>query len=133
MIRPICVIDDDEDVREIICYALEFEGIATISFGSPYAAEESLLRMDSTQWPCLLIIDYFMPDLNGIDFIKLLRDKYPESFGQIPVALSTAHLLEECDDLPQDVVVLEKPYDLDLLLDTAKKYLKISEENQIFD
>jgi CheY-like chemotaxis protein len=127
------VIDDDDDVREIICYALEFEGIPTISFASVFTAEESLLRMESAQWPCLLIIDYFMPDMNGIDFIKILREKYPESFGQIPVALSTAHLVEECDDLPPDVIVLEKPFDLDLLLDTAKKYLKISDVNQIVD
>lgn len=133
MSRPICVIDDDDDVREIICYALEFDGMATISFEGPFSAEASLLRMDSSQWPCLFIIDYFMPEMNGIDFIKILREKYPQSFGQIPIALSTGHILEECDELPSDVLVLEKPFDLELLLETAKKHVKMAEVNQIFD
>lgn len=122
MNRPICIIDDDEDVRAVMCFALEFEGIQSMTFESAKRAEEYMLTLDPNALPCLIIIDYMMPDMDGVDFINLALNKYPDTIGSIPMALSTARLSEETQSLPSGVILLPKPLDLHDLISIAKKH-----------
>ena len=89
MNHPICIIDDVEDIRGVIEYALEFENIKTISFESAKLAEEHLSQLSPDDLPSLIIVDYMMPTMNGVEFISLLDEKYSETLGKIPLALST--------------------------------------------
>lgn len=122
MKRPICIIDDDEDVRGVMCYALEFEGISSISFESALKAEEFLSKQSVEELPCLIIVDYMMPDMDGMDFINLVLNKYSKTIGSIPLALSTARMTDETQGLPESVILLPKPLDLHDLIGVAKKY-----------
>jgi CheY-like chemotaxis protein len=60
-----------------------------------------------------------MPKMNGLSFIRKLRSEYQDTLGKIPCALSTAtdRLAEE---IPDDVMELKKPMDLDHLLDLVR-------------
>ena len=55
--------------------------------------------LEGLQWcasnePDLLIVDYMMPDINGIDFIRTLRKLYPAD--SVPILMVTAaHEKEE--------------------------------------
>jgi len=122
MNRPVCIIDDDDDVREVMSFALEFEGIKTLPFESALMAEEYLSQAEPESYPCLIIVDYMMPEMNGMEFITLLKAKYPETLGKIPVALSTARLSEDTEHLPQWILRLEKPVDLQKFLELTRRH-----------
>ena len=120
----VCIIDDDEDVRNVMSFALEFEGIRTHPLESGKKAFEYLRSLSPQAYPGLIVVDFTMPDMNGLEFIQLLRRNYPDILGQIPFALSTArcpHELKEMD-LPEDVMILEKPLDLNRFIEFAKSF-----------
>jgi DNA-binding NtrC family response regulator len=121
MNHPICIIDDDEDIRGVIEYALEFENIKTISFESAELAEEHLSQLLPHDFPSLIIVDFMMPTMNGVEFISLLHDKYSETLAKIPLALSTGFLSDHIK-IPKEVIKLDKPIDLQDLLELVKKY-----------
>lgn len=125
MNHPVCIIDDDEDVRGVMAFALEFEGIRSLPFESAQTAEEYLSRLSPDNLPCLLIIDYMMPGMNGVQFISLLQTKYPETLGKIPMALSTGHLADDVEGLPPNILRLEKPIELQYFLQIAKFHYQL--------
>jgi two-component system, OmpR family, phosphate regulon response regulator PhoB len=118
------VIDDDEDIRSVMCFALEFEGLSTLALGTATEALSYLRSLSAMELPDLIIVDYSMPDMTGLDFIATLRQQYPQDLGRIPVVLSSArscdHLREE--GLPDDVIILEKPLDLGEFIYLAKSF-----------
>lgn len=128
MKRPVCIIDDDEDVRSVMCFALEYEDIQTISFESAQKAEEYLLTLDEASLPCLILVDYMMPDMDGVDFIQRALQKYPDTIGALPLALSTARISEETLALPPGVSLLPKPIDLVDLIAIAKKHYYVTRD-----
>ncbi|MBA2405500.1 MAG: response regulator [Bdellovibrionales bacterium] len=118
----ICIVDDDEDIRSILTFALEFEGMHSVSFESARDAETYLLTLSLDSLPCLMIVDYMMPEMDGVEFIKLLRDNYPNTFAHIPIALSTGRLPDSSEGLPDNIITLEKPVDLNTFLTVAKEH-----------
>lgn len=65
----ICVIEDDENVRELICYTLKTAGYIVHSYPS---AEEFLGAPE--QHPQLMIVDIMLPGMDGISLLKKLRE-----------------------------------------------------------
>ena len=120
--HPVCLVDDDQDILEILRYALESEGISTICFDSPKKAELYLSLLESHELPCLMIIDFMMPEMDGITFIELIREHYPEKLANIPIALSTARLFHEGEYCPPNLQLLDKPWDFEKLMETVKHY-----------
>ncbi len=128
MNRPICIIDDDDDIREVMSFALEFEDMKSLVFDSAKKAEEVLSKLPEDKLPCLLIVDYMMPDMDGVEFIKRLNSKYPDTLAKIPVALSTGFLSDEILGLPSSILRLEKPIDLQDFLVLAKQHYHVPEK-----
>jgi two-component system nitrogen regulation response regulator GlnG len=118
MKRKVAIIDDDDDVREVVTYALEEDGFHVMPFVNP---EEALARFEeSRDYPGFILLDYFMPKMNGITFIHKIRADYQDTLGKIPCALSTANG-SIMDELPVDVMEIRKPMDLDHLLDLVRE------------
>lgn len=114
--KSIVVIDDDEDIREVIVYALENEGHKVISFENGRVALESLSRLNPKDLPGLIIVDYLMPIMDGVTFIKTLKSDYP-GLRSIPLAMSTA--MGKIDHevfTSYEIMLLHKPIDLEDLL-----------------
>lgn len=122
MNRPICIIDDDEDIRGVLKFALEYENIQVITFGNCQEAEEFLARAAMENLPCLIFVDYMMPGMSGIEFISLITKKYPDTISKIPMVLCTGFFSEEIESLPANIFKLEKPIDLNNFLKIAKEY-----------
>ena len=83
MSEKILVVDDEPSNRNILSQELTHRGYAveTANDGS-----EALKKVDSTR-PDLIILDYTMPGLSGLDVLKELRKKEDDT----PVVMITAY------------------------------------------
>ncbi len=85
--RTILFVDDDEDMLEIGGIILRKAGYTYVPADSAEVGLEILL----TQKPDLIILDYFMPGLNGYEFFQtLVKNVKYHSAKDIPVIMLTA-------------------------------------------
>jgi len=81
----ILLVEDDRDLRESICQALEQEGFRIASVENGREALEYLRANDA---PCLVLLDLMMPVMNGWEF----RDAQmgDPKLSEIPVVILSA-------------------------------------------
>ncbi len=75
MMKQILLIDDEELVRESLTELLQNYKYSVFPVAS---AEEGMELFESKNIDCI-ITDIFMPDINGFEFIRLLKKKYPSA------------------------------------------------------
>lgn len=110
----VLIVDDEKVVRNIAVRLFEFLGYKTRSCASGSEALEVVVG-DPTVG--LVVLDYNMPGLNGMDTLALLRKTHPE----LPVLLSTGIDLDI--DGP-NVWLLRKPYHLETVESVLKEIPK---------
>jgi PAS domain S-box-containing protein len=88
-VPTIAVVDDDPDVRRILRVILERHGYATWAA----ADGQEAFRMIVEQKPDLLILDLMMPNLDGFQLVRLLRQR--RWTQKIPLLVLTALDLTE--------------------------------------
>lgn len=122
----VLVIEDDASFREFIRDALEvFSGYELREAGD---GMQGALVVGSWR-PDLIILDIRMPNMNGVEFLRLLRSE--KDTGQTKVIVASAHLSEdvraEIGALKADII-LEKPVRLVKLVAAIEKLadLKLS-------
>ena len=82
--KRVFIVDDEPDVVELIETVLELEGY---SVSSETNGRQALTRILEDP-PDLVILDLMMPDLDGMELLKLLRAQ-PQGAG-IPVVIVSA-------------------------------------------
>lgn len=85
----ILVVDDERAIRDMITMALEKEGFECIEASDGHKAETLIKQVK----PDLILLDWMMPGLNGIDFTRRLRRN--EETSSLPVIMITAKTEEE--------------------------------------
>ena len=80
----IFIVEDDEDIREIVIYALDSAGFKATGFET---GEEFLTALD-TELPSLVILDIMLPEIDGLTILKRLRTRHKAK--QLPVIMLTA-------------------------------------------
>ena len=85
----VLIVDDEKDLRKIIRYNLEQEGIASIEASDGNQAID-LLRKN----PSLIILDIMMPGKDGYEVCKIIRD----NGSTVPIVFLTA-MDREFDEL----------------------------------
>lgn len=85
MPQKILVVDDSDDTRDMMARLLEMESFKVVT------AEDGNIGLNvaATERPDLIITDINMPNLNGLEMIKHLR-QLPE-FERIPIMAITAY------------------------------------------
>jgi len=83
-VSSIFVVEDDENIREIVIYALKSSGFDATG----YETGEEFLAALSTQQPSLVLLDIMLPKDDGLTILKKLRSM--EKTKKIPVILLTA-------------------------------------------
>lgn len=122
--KSILVIDDDIDIREVLVFALESEGFTVSSAENGRIGLNTLLQANPAEYPGLIIVDYLMPEMDGLEFIKTIKTEHADNLGKIPVIISSAMgtaVSEEVEHL-EGVIKLFKPMDLDDLLKIAHEH-----------
>jgi CheY-like chemotaxis protein len=82
-LKPILVVDDDAEVREMIAAVLTAASYAVREAPDGRSALDVLLAPDQSEQPCLLVVDIVMPEMSGWEFIAVIKSYYRLSL--IPV------------------------------------------------
>jgi CheY-like chemotaxis protein len=82
---PILVVEDDRDSRDALAALLRLEGHDVQCAANGAEA----LRRILTDTPELIVLDLFMPDMDGAMLLEILRSYW--RFRAVPVILWTAH------------------------------------------
>jgi DNA-binding response OmpR family regulator len=86
--KLILAADDEEDIRELVAFRLERAGYEVITAADGQEALD--LALDRT--PDLVILDYRMPRLTGIEVTRRLRAE--SKTARVPIVLLTASVQE---------------------------------------
>ncbi|MGL5063840.1 MAG: ATP-binding protein [Microcoleus sp.] len=82
----ILIVDDDADNLELLGFFLEQQGVAIVAVNSGQAALDSVAR----SVPDILISDIGMPQMNGYELLRQIRELPSQQNTQIPAIALTA-------------------------------------------
>jgi two-component system response regulator FixJ len=114
----VLVIDDDPAVRSSLKFSLEVEGFAV----RVYSGAHELLS-DEANLPAksCLLVDYYMPTMNGLELLARLRDRGVS----IPAVVITGHPNRKLREriAAAGVPLIEKPFLGNILTDRIREAL----------
>jgi DNA-binding response OmpR family regulator len=84
----VLLVDDDAAIRRTVAAGLELEGFAVVPASGGRAGLEAAARVH----PAVVLLDLSMPDLDGLEVLRRLR----ESGDEVPVCVLSAR--DEVDD-----------------------------------
>jgi two-component system nitrogen regulation response regulator GlnG len=121
----IWIAEDDRSLRWVMEKAISREGIEVRSFEN---GDDLLVALQSSL-PEIIISDIRMPGIDGLELLKQIHSTRPD----IPVIITTAH-----SDLDSAVAAyqggafeyLPKPFDLDELVDVARRGVTFAREQK---
>lgn len=91
--KTVLIVDDDPDIRELITWKLGQAGYSTLVAGDGEAGLVAAATTDADgRLPDLILVDWMMPKMSGIDVCKALRDN--PATARIPLILLTANAQE---------------------------------------
>ena len=79
--KKILVIEDEKPIAEILTYGFEKEGFAV---SCAYTGGDGLVAARELQ-PHLVLLDWMLPDLSGVDVCRMLTEQY-----NLPIIMLTA-------------------------------------------
>ena len=112
------VVDDDSDTRELLAEVLRSRGVVVTAASS---VEEGLAALDR-EVPDILLSDIAMPDRDGYDLIRRVRERPADRGGHVPAVAITAYARPE--DTERSLASgyqmhVTKPVDMDELIATV--------------
>lgn len=126
MNNKILIVEDEKDIRDLIIYALQAKGYETISADDG----EKALKMLKENKPDLVILDWMLPSVSGLEICRnIRRDK---NIKNIPIIMLTAKITEDdkilgLDSGADDYVT--KPFSTAELASRVKAILRRTERN----
>jgi CheY-like chemotaxis protein len=117
----ILVVDDNADIREIVCLALEQGGHQATGASN---GEQAMTWLHGRAAPGAIVLDLAMPIMNGYQFLDAKADD-PRLAG-VPVVVMTA--VQGCSLLLlgwQVIEYLPKPFSTVALLDAIERTVRL--------
>lgn len=109
----VLLVDDDNDLRGLLTEVLEAEGYEVTQARN---GVEAASHLRAGLRPCLMLLDFVMPVMNGIQFLALAREP---GMPRVPVVVMTAW-----PDLAgdTDLEVIAKPIvDMDRFVEVVRR------------
>ena len=101
----ILVIDDQADVRAMICIVLRVNHFEVVEAAS---AAAGLKAFEPSEFD-LAIVDIFLEEANGFDVIRMMRDRLP-NLPVIAISGMTALEFVDASSDAGNVICLQKPF-----------------------
>ena len=109
------VVDDDEDARELVTEVLRSRGMEVVTASS---ADEGLAALDRDV-PDVIVSDIAMPEHDGYELIRQIRQRSSDRGGMVPAVALTAYARPEDTERSLSSgfqLHLAKPVDMDYLV-----------------
>ena len=129
MNKTILIVDDEESICQSLKGALTDEGYDVLTAPS---GEECMALLEDES-PDLILLDIWLPGIDGIETLKLIKSKYPE----IQVVMISGHGTVESAVKATKLGAfdfIEKPLSLDkvfLVIANALEIIRLEEENRL--
>jgi CheY-like chemotaxis protein len=112
--KMILIVDDEFSIVETLAEILTFTGYATVTASNGRTALEAARK----QRPALILLDYMMPVMDGLQTLAGLRAD--ADLRDIPVVMMTAAPMGIPRGRASWNTLLIKPFEADRLLDTIR-------------
>jgi len=128
MFPSILIVDDEASILKSLSGILSDEGFETLTATNGYEA----LKILETQSPDLVLLDIWMPGIDGIDTLKEIKQQHPGT----PVVMITGHgTIETAVNATKMGAYdfIEKPISIDkviVAINNALNFRRLEEENQ---
>jgi len=116
MAEKVLLVDDEKDFLEIMSERMQARGIEVITSDS---ALEALNMIEKESYDAI-ILDFMMPEMDGLETLKAIKEKRPE----LQIILLTGHATVEKGVEAMKLGAMdfvEKPADLEALSEKIKK------------
>jgi CheY-like chemotaxis protein len=88
----VLVVDDDYYMRKVIRSLLQASGIKTLyEAGNGLEGIEAIVTLN----PDVVILDWNMPDINGAEFMRIVRSPLTFPLPAVPIIMLTGHVERE--------------------------------------
>jgi CheY-like chemotaxis protein len=116
--RSILVVDDDDDVRNMLCAVLSAEGYPVVGAAD---GVEALSRMRRNP-PALAVVDMMMPRMDGGELIRAMSQD--AALVRVPVAIMSGQTtpVTTAAGVARVSATLIKPFELDELLTVVHRF-----------
>ncbi|MEI7590264.1 MAG: sigma-54 dependent transcriptional regulator, partial [Deltaproteobacteria bacterium] len=128
MPQTILIVDDEESIRKSLCGILKDEGFKAITAKSG----EDALKMMADENPQIVILDIWLPGIDGLETLKTIKKEYPNTavimisgHGTIETAVKATKM--------GAIDFIEKPVSMDNLIISVKNVsniVRLEEENR---
>jgi len=128
-IYKILIVDDDREIlnslKLVLRSADEFESDISVASNGQMA----LAKLDKKEFD-LVLADYKMPGMNGIELLSRVKRKYPKTVRILITAYSDMNVAKKSIESAQVHNYIEKPADIDELRLTIHEALKRKYERE---
>ena len=122
----ILLIDDDEWIRHSMGIFFEFEGCHLDALETAEEGLEELKRKDYE----VIIVDYRLPGMDGLEFLKLIQASSLHAIKILITAYGSKDIMSEAHELGvQDVI--KKPFTIDSIEESLWRLLKEREKKNL--
>lgn len=123
----ICIVEDEEDIRDILCIQLQREGYETVTA----ASGEEGVKLIRERKPQLVLLDLMLPGMDGLDVCRTLRQD--KELKETPIIMITARG-EEADiitglEMGADDYIT-KPFSPRVVISRMKSVLRRGKKSQ---
>lgn len=119
--KTVLIVDDEEDLRESVSMVLEDRGYDVVLAGDGLEGISAAVE----HAPSLVLVDYRMPELDGVEFLNSLRST--EGLADTPVVIITVDPELELRKNASELGIqgfLVKPFSMDELTQTVTNLLQ---------
>lgn len=116
MSEKVLLIDDEVEFLEALSERMELRGM---DVATAETAQKAVAALDSGEYDAI-VLDLQMPDMNGIDMLKIIKENHPEM--QVILLTGKATLEAGVKAMKLGAMdFMEKPADIDSLTEKIKK------------
>lgn len=119
MNKKILIIEDDEGIIDVLSTILESEHYKVLVSKTT----DGVIKKIKDELPNIILLDLWVPGEEGKDLPKKIKSN--SFFSKIPILVVSAnHDIQKITKSLGADGYISKPFDIDVLLKTIKKYLK---------
>jgi len=123
MVHDILIVDDEPEVLEALEMVLRSAGLFKSNIITETDSMAALALLEKKNFD-LILADYKMPVMNGIDLLTMVQQKHPNTVRILITGYSDIHIAREAINRAKVHTYIEKPWENDDLRLTVHEALK---------